>query len=118
MTGHFPARYAIDGHFAWVPQNEQRGMPDRLATDAPSLPRFLQRAGYRTADYKLAFFHGQPSDESTLGKPSMLWMKEKSFLIEPAPPAWEFCDLKKDPNENRNEYTNPAYAETIRGLKD
>lgn len=51
MTGHFPARYAIDGHFAWVPSNAQRGMPDWLAVDAPSLPRFLQQAGYATAHF-------------------------------------------------------------------
>jgi len=42
MTGHFPARYAIDGHFAWVPSNAKRGMPDWLDTNAPSLPRILQ----------------------------------------------------------------------------
>ena len=23
MTGHFPARYSIDGHFAWVPSNQK-----------------------------------------------------------------------------------------------
>lgn len=51
MTGHFPARHNIDGHFAWVPSNEKRGMPDWLATDAPSLPRLLRQAGYRTAHY-------------------------------------------------------------------
>ena len=41
MTGHFPARYAIDGHFAWVPSNAKRGMPDWLSLDAPSLPEML-----------------------------------------------------------------------------
>ena len=51
MTGQFPARRNIDGHFAWVPQNEKRSMPDWLAVDAPSLPRFLRQAGYRTAHY-------------------------------------------------------------------
>lgn len=51
MTGHFPARYAIDGHFAWVPSNERRGMPDWLDTNAPSLPIFLQSVGYTTAHY-------------------------------------------------------------------
>lgn len=30
MTGHFPARYNIDGHFAWVPSNQRRNMPDWL----------------------------------------------------------------------------------------
>jgi len=51
MTGHFPARYNIDGHFAWVPSNAKRGMPDWLDTEAPSLPRMLQKAGYRTAHF-------------------------------------------------------------------
>lgn len=51
MTGHFPARYKIDGHFAWVPSNARRGMPDWLDTAAPSLPRILQGAGYMTAHY-------------------------------------------------------------------
>lgn len=51
MTGHFPARYNIDGHFAWVPSNQKRGMPDWLDVQAPSLPRFLQQAGYATAHF-------------------------------------------------------------------
>jgi N-acetylgalactosamine-6-sulfatase len=51
VTGHFPARYNIDGHFAWVPSNEQRGMPDWLALDAPFLPRMLKEGGYATAHY-------------------------------------------------------------------
>ena len=51
MTGHFPARYNIDGHFAWVPSNAKRNMPDWLAVDAPLLPRMLQQAGYATAHF-------------------------------------------------------------------
>lgn len=51
MTGHFPARYNIDGHFAWVPSNARRNMPDWLDPGAPLLPRFLQEAGYATAHY-------------------------------------------------------------------
>ena len=51
MTGHFPARYNIDGHFAWVPSNAKRNMPDWLSPDAPLLPRFLQKAGYATAHF-------------------------------------------------------------------
>ncbi|MDG1073301.1 MAG: sulfatase-like hydrolase/transferase [Akkermansiaceae bacterium] len=51
MTGHFPARYNIDGHFAWVPSNAKRGMPDWLDPKAPLMTRFLQKAGYRTAHY-------------------------------------------------------------------
>jgi len=51
MTGHFPARYNIDGHFAWVPSNARRNMPDWLDTDSLTLPRLLQQAGYATAHY-------------------------------------------------------------------
>lgn len=51
MTGHFPARYNIDGHFAWVPSNAKRNMPDWLDPLAPTLPRILQSAGYATAHF-------------------------------------------------------------------
>jgi arylsulfatase A-like enzyme len=51
MTGHFPARYNIDGHFAWPKNNAKRNMPDWLATSAPSLPRMLGSAGYATAHF-------------------------------------------------------------------
>lgn len=51
MTGHFPARYNINGHFAWVPSNAKRGMPDWLDTNAPSLPHLLQKGGYATAHF-------------------------------------------------------------------
>ena len=51
MTGHFPARYNIDGHFAWVPSNARRNMPDWLDPKAPLLSRMLQSAGYKTAHF-------------------------------------------------------------------
>ena len=51
MTGHFPARYNIDGHFAWVHQNARRNMPDWLSPKVVTLPRLLQQAGYRTAHF-------------------------------------------------------------------
>ena len=51
VTGHFPARYNVDGHFAWVPSNAKRNMPDWLALDAPFLPRMLKEAGYATAHF-------------------------------------------------------------------
>lgn len=51
MTGHFPARYNIDGHFAWVPSNARRNMPDWLDPKAPLLSRMLQNAGYKTAHF-------------------------------------------------------------------
>ena len=51
MTGHFPARFNIDGHFAWVPSNAKRNMPDWLDPGVPTLPKMLQSAGYATAHY-------------------------------------------------------------------
>ncbi|MEC9094058.1 MAG: sulfatase-like hydrolase/transferase [Planctomycetota bacterium] len=51
MTGQFPARYNIQGHFAWVPSNARRNMPDWLDPQAPLLSRFLSKAGYRTGHF-------------------------------------------------------------------
>ncbi|MEO1991746.1 MAG: sulfatase-like hydrolase/transferase, partial [Pirellulales bacterium] len=51
LTGHFPARYNINGHFAWVEQNQKRNMPDWLDPQAATLPRMLQKAGYATAHF-------------------------------------------------------------------
>lgn len=49
MTGQYPSRWHVYAHFAWLRSDAQRGMPDWLSLDAPSLPRALQQAGYRTA---------------------------------------------------------------------
>ncbi|MEM9859915.1 MAG: sulfatase-like hydrolase/transferase [Bacteroidota bacterium] len=51
MTGQFPARYNIDGHFAWVSQNQRRNMPDWLDPETTLLPRLLQQTGYATAHF-------------------------------------------------------------------
>ncbi len=51
ITGQFPARYNIDAHFAWVPQNAARNMPDWLDYETVLLPRLLQQNGYATAHF-------------------------------------------------------------------
>ena len=51
MTGQFPARYRIDGHFAAAKDNARRNMPDWLNPQAPTLPRFLKEGGYATAHF-------------------------------------------------------------------
>lgn len=51
MTGHFPARYNIDGHFASPRSNASRGMPDWVDPKAPTIPRMLRSVGYATAHY-------------------------------------------------------------------
>ena len=51
ITGQFPARYNIDGHFAWVENNAERGMPDWLDQETTLLPKLLQESGYATAHF-------------------------------------------------------------------
>jgi arylsulfatase A-like enzyme len=51
LTGQFPARFNIDGHFAWVEQNAARNMPDWLDPETTTLPRLLKQAGYATAHF-------------------------------------------------------------------
>ncbi|WP_146459321.1 sulfatase family protein [Rubripirellula tenax] len=51
MTGLFPARLRIDGHFAQPDKNAERGMPDWVDPNLPMLPRLLQQAGYMTGHF-------------------------------------------------------------------
>lgn len=51
ITGQFPARFSIHGHFATVESHQQRGMPDWLDPQCVLLPRLLQQAGYATAHF-------------------------------------------------------------------
>ena len=51
MTGHFPERYRIDQHFAWVSHQVKANMPDWLDPNAPLLPKMLHDAGYATGHF-------------------------------------------------------------------
>ena len=51
LTGRFPGRFGIDGHFAGVRSNKNRGMPDWLDPEVPTLPRILQEVGYMTGHF-------------------------------------------------------------------
>jgi len=51
ITGHFPARHSVHGHFASVESHVQRNMPDWLDPAAPMLPRMLKEAGYATGHF-------------------------------------------------------------------
>lgn len=51
MTGMFPARFGVHQHFAHPALNRQNEMPDWLDPRAPTLPRFLKQAGYRTGHF-------------------------------------------------------------------
>jgi N-acetylgalactosamine-6-sulfatase len=51
MTGHFPARHRVHQHFASPKQNQQRGMPNWLDPDVPTVCDLLKAAGYVTAHF-------------------------------------------------------------------
>ncbi|RIA08583.1 arylsulfatase A-like enzyme [Flavobacteriaceae bacterium MAR_2010_72] len=60
--------------------------------------------GIRNHQYKLALFYGKPLDKKGASK-------------EITEPAWEFFDLKNDPQENNNAYNNPKYKNIIAEMK-
>jgi len=51
VTGQYPARFRVHGHFATHEQNEARAMPDWLDLQAPTVMRALQQAGYVTGHF-------------------------------------------------------------------
>ena len=67
MTGQFPARQKIHGHYAEHPLNARRGMNNWLDPKVPNIAALLQKAGYATAHFgKWHLGHGEgappPSD--------------------------------------------------------
>jgi arylsulfatase A-like enzyme len=56
--------------------------------------------GIRNERYKLIFFYGCTPDGRNQ-----------------TPAAWEFYDLKKDPHENHNLYSDPEYAQIVASMK-
>lgn len=51
MTGHYPARHLVHGHYERFDHNESRYMNNWLDPEAYTLPKLLKTAGYRTAHY-------------------------------------------------------------------
>ncbi len=48
LTGHFPGRHRVHGHFADAATNEARSMPNFLDPSVYTLPGLLKKVGYRT----------------------------------------------------------------------
>ena len=61
--------------------------------------------GIRTERYKLIFFYGLPLDAARA-------------MPERTPPGIELYDLDNDPQELRNVYDDPAYADVAKELKE
>ena len=51
MTGRFPARFGIHGHFATHERNADRGMPNWLDPSATTVTRLFQQAGFRVGHF-------------------------------------------------------------------
>ncbi|WP_109830919.1 sulfatase family protein [Reichenbachiella versicolor] len=66
--------------------------------------------GIRNDRYKLILFYGR---YYKLDTPSDKWGRYDFDT----PPAWEFYDLQRDPEEMQNEYANPKYADIIQKMK-
>lgn len=49
LTGQYPARHRIHGHYATEKLNQSRGMSQFLDPATTTLPRLLQSVGYKTA---------------------------------------------------------------------
>ncbi len=73
--------------------------------------------GIRTKDYKLIFFYGKywvDTDDPSAEYNKKSWGND---FTNHTPVAWEFYDLKKDPKEMNNAYSDPEYKNVITDLK-
>ncbi|WP_366183782.1 sulfatase [Flavobacterium ovatum] len=73
--------------------------------------------GVRTKQYKLIFFYAKHYlPEAEWNK--FYWNKEMRIYGYNTPVAWEFYDLKNDPEEMNNRYKDPKYKDIIASLKE
>lgn len=84
--------------------------------------------GIRTKDFKLIFFYGvnyvKPEERAVYAdglatqnvNDSKSW-ESSDYPNIPTPVAWELYDLRVDPKEMNNCYSDPKYADVIKSLK-
>ncbi len=68
ITGQYPARWRIHGPIGFLANNTAAGMPHWLDVTAPTMPRTLQQAGYRTAHFGKWHLGGGSGSRSALGR--------------------------------------------------
>ncbi|WP_298486251.1 sulfatase [uncultured Maribacter sp.] len=72
--------------------------------------------GIRTKEYKLIFYYGR--DYKVRNNEAREWAHNPASMSDfVTPVAWEFYDLKNDPDEMDNRYDDKKYATIIAGLK-
>ena len=71
--------------------------------------------GIRGERYKLIFFYGCDFTDISKGKKQI--NKDGNRYYRNTPPAWEFYDLKNDPHEMQNQYSNKKYKRVITAMK-
>lgn len=71
--------------------------------------------GIRTKNYKLIFYYG--TDYTDVHGDKKVEDKDGNRYWKDTPAAWELYDLKKDPHEMVNQYSNPEYKEIVKELK-
>lgn len=89
ITGMFPARFSVHQHFASPRSNQARNMPDWLDPMAPTLPRFLKQAGYRTAHFGKWHF----TNRDTHGAPEPTAYGYDEFHVFNGGAEWPSADL-------------------------
>jgi len=71
--------------------------------------------GIRTRNAKLIFFYG--CDYTDVHNGRRVEGRDGNRFWKSTPPGWEFYDLRADPHEMHNRYSDPAYRDTVAALK-
>ncbi len=108
MTGHYPARHRVHGHFAKPQQNKARRMPNWLDPDVTTVTDLLKQAGYATGHFgKWHLGGGQGAPQ-----PSAYGIDDHRTLTGGAP-SWD----QKEHTHFRADSTGLFVDETIRFIK-
>jgi len=114
MTGHYPARHHVHGHFARHEQNVARGMPDWLDADVTMVTDLLQKAGYATGHFgKWHLSTGLPGVEN-IPVPTEYGIDDSRVATGPGP---QFDEQKGDPYF-RAHSTDLFVDETLRFIRE
>jgi arylsulfatase A-like enzyme len=115
-TGQYPSRHGVHQHFATHAQNIQRGMPDWLSTDAPSLPRLLKEAGYRTAHYGKWHLSGGGIEGTPL--PSAYGYDDAAVFNGPGRNVFEGSEIGKPARDEASFLSVAATDHAVRFIKE